>query len=94
MAIARAILKNPPILVLDEATSALDSITEAEVQEAISRAKQGRTVLVIAHRLSTIRCCDLVALLQDGRVAESGTFEALFADENSLLRKLVDRQMH
>ena len=94
MASARAILQNPPILVLDEATSALDSESEAAVQAALENVMRGRTTITIAHRLSTIRCCDLVALLQDGRVAESGTFEALFADENSLLRKLVDRQMH
>ena len=77
VAIARTLLKDPPILVLDEATSALDSITEAEVQEAISRAKQGRTVLVIAHRLSTVRDADEILVLEGGRVVERGAHDAL-----------------
>ena len=77
VAIARTLLKDPPILVLDEATSALDSITEAEVQEAISRAKQGRTVLVIAHRLSTVRDADEILVLEAGRVVERGAHDAL-----------------
>jgi ATP-binding cassette subfamily B protein len=77
VAIARTLLKDPPVLVLDEATSALDSITEAEVQEAISRAKQGRTVLVIAHRLSTVRDADEILVLEGGRVVERGAHDAL-----------------
>jgi ATP-binding cassette subfamily B protein len=71
--IARAILKDPPILVLDEATSSLDSVTEAEVREALEDAARGRTTLVVAHRLSTIADADEIVVLADGRVAERGT---------------------
>lgn len=71
--IARAILKDPPILVLDEATSSLDSVTEAEVREALDDAARGRTTLVVAHRLSTIADADEIVVLADGRVAERGT---------------------
>jgi len=79
VAIARTLLKNPPILVLDEATSALDSITESSVQEAIRVAKQGRTVLVIAHRLSTVRDADEIIVLEAGEIVERGTHDALLA---------------
>jgi ABC-type transport system involved in Fe-S cluster assembly fused permease/ATPase subunit len=79
VAIARTLLKNPPILVLDEATSALDSITESSVQEAITRAKQGRTVLTIAHRLSTIKDADEILVLEQGRVVERGSHDNLLA---------------
>jgi ATP-binding cassette subfamily B protein len=92
VAIARAILKNPPVLLLDEATSALDAESEAAVVEALQALSRGRTTITIAHRLSTMRSADYVALLAGGRVAEEGTFDALFADESSLFRKLVDRQ--
>ncbi|WP_284361697.1 ABCB family ABC transporter ATP-binding protein/permease [Candidatus Phycosocius spiralis] len=71
--IARAILKNPPILVLDEATSSLDSVTEAEVREALEDAAKGRTTLVVAHRLSTVADADEIIVLADGQVAERGT---------------------
>jgi ATP-binding cassette subfamily B protein len=71
--IARAILKNPAILVLDEATSSLDSVTEAEVREALEDAARGRTTLVVAHRLSTIANADEILVLSDGRIAERGT---------------------
>ncbi|MEM9579552.1 MAG: ABC transporter ATP-binding protein/permease [Pseudomonadota bacterium] len=75
--IARTLLKNPPILLLDEATSALDSATEHEIQDALARAAQGRTVLTIAHRLSTIADADQIVVLENGRIAETGTHAEL-----------------
>ena len=77
LAIARVLLKAPPILILDEATSALDPQTESAVIEAFDRARRGRTTLVIAHRLSTIRGADRIVVMANGRMIESGTFEAL-----------------
>jgi subfamily B ATP-binding cassette protein MsbA len=77
MAIARAILKNAPILILDEATSALDAESESLVQEALANLMQGRTVLVIAHRLSTIRRANRIAVLEDGRITAVGSHEEL-----------------
>ena len=73
LAIARAVLRNPPILVLDEATSALDTQTEQAVQEAIDAASAGRTTITIAHRLSTIRDADEIIVLDHGEIAERGT---------------------
>jgi ATP-binding cassette, subfamily B, bacterial len=79
IAIARTILRNPPILVLDEATSALDAETEQAVQEALDRLAEGRTTIAIAHRLSTIRDADQIVVVDDGRIAERGTHDELVA---------------
>ena len=79
IAIARTILRNPPVLVLDEATSALDVATERAVGEALEKLAEGRTTLVIAHRLSTVRDADQIVVLDQGQVAERGTHEELLA---------------
>ena len=79
IALARAILKDAPILVLDEATSALDSEVEAAIQAALSRVMEGKTVLAIAHRLSTIARMDRIIVLDQGRIIEDGTHDALLA---------------
>ncbi len=81
IAIARAVLKNPPILILDEATSSLDAESEHLVQEALSRLMDGRTTLVIAHRLSTVRRADEIYVVQDGRIVEHGSHEKLVAND-------------
>mgnify|MGYP000214485060 CR=1 FL=1 len=80
LAIARAVLLNPRILILDEATSALDSESESLVQEALERIMQGRTVFIIAHRLATVRRVDRILILEKGRVVESGTHSELIAE--------------
>ncbi|KAG0166181.1 ATP-binding cassette sub- B member 10, mitochondrial [Apophysomyces sp. BC1015] len=92
IAIARALLKNPSILVLDEATSALDSESEVLVQDALNSLMKNRTVFTIAHRLSTIRSADVVACLGDGSVAELGTYYELLNKENGTFRRLVELQ--
>jgi len=91
IAIARALLKNAPILILDEATSALDTESERLVQDALKRLKAGRTTLVIAHRLSTIQHADRILVLKKGRIVESGTHAELLA-KNELYRFLYDTQ--
>jgi ATP-binding cassette, subfamily B, bacterial MsbA len=89
--IARAVLKNPPILILDEATSSLDTESEKLVQDAINNMMQHRTSIVIAHRLSTIRHADEIIVLQKGEIAERGTHDSLLA-ANGIYKKLVDMQ--
>ena len=92
IAIARALLKNPQILILDEATSSLDVESEALVQEAIDRLVRGRTTLVIAHRLSTIKNADKIIVLANGTVRQVGTHEELIGEEG-IYRKLYDLQI-
>jgi ATP-binding cassette subfamily B protein len=91
LAIARALLKDPPIMILDEATSALDANTERQVQQALYAATRGRTTLVIAHRLATIRNADLILVFEHGRVVESGGFEAL-VERQGLFASLAKAQ--
>ncbi|KAJ3158362.1 Multidrug resistance protein 1 [Geranomyces michiganensis] len=92
LAIARAVIKNPKILVLDEATASLDSNSEAAVTNAISRASVGRTTISIAHRLSTVRKADLIVVLSKGEIVESGTPAALLAASGGHYRKMVHAQ--
>lgn len=93
ISIARAVLKNPSILILDEATSALDSESETLVQQALDRLMKGRTTLVIAHRLSTIRRADMICVLNQGRIVERGTHEQLISPEaKGFYRRLVEMQ--
>ncbi len=77
LAIARALLKDPPILILDEATSALDAATEARVQKALKALMAGRTTFIIAHRLSTVRDADEIMVFESGQIAERGSFDEL-----------------
>lgn len=92
LALARAILKNPPILILDEATSALDTESEILVQEAIERLMSGRTSIVIAHRLSTVQHADRIIVVEGGRIVESGRHADLVRQKNGLYKKLFDMQ--
>lgn len=91
ISIARAILKNPPILILDEATSALDTESERLVQEALDRLMKNRTTIVIAHRLSTIKNADMICVMHEGKIVERGTHDELIA-MNHYYKRLVDMQ--
>ncbi|MEJ0101840.1 MAG: ATP-binding cassette domain-containing protein [Bacteroidota bacterium] len=91
LTIARAVLKNPPILILDEATSSLDTESERLVQDAINNMMKNRTSIVIAHRLSTIRHADEIIVLQKGKIVERGSHDELIS-QNGFYRKLVEMQ--
>jgi subfamily B ATP-binding cassette protein MsbA len=91
LSIARAVLKNPPIMILDEATSALDTESERLVQDALENMMKNRTSVVIAHRLSTIQKADLIVVLQKGKIIEQGTHNELIAN-NNVYTKLVEMQ--
>lgn len=92
IAIARAVLKNPKILILDEATSALDAASESLVQDALDNLVQGRTVITIAHRLSTIQKADRIIMLENGKVVENGTFSELTSVQGKF-RKMIQNQL-
>ena len=92
IAIARAFLKNPPILIMDEATSNLDANSESLVLEAIDRLAQGRTPFMIAHRLSVARSADIIIVVADGRIAEQGSHDELLLKEG-VYKKLWSQQM-
>lgn len=92
IAISRAIVKNPSILLLDEATSALDAESEKSVQEALDRVMVGRTTVVVAHRLSTIRNADVIAVVQNGAIVETGSHEDLISRPNTAYASLVQLQ--
>jgi subfamily B ATP-binding cassette protein MsbA len=93
LAIARAILRNAPILVLDEATSSLDTESERAVQAALSELMKGRTTLCIAHRLSTVQHADLIVVLDQGRIVERGRHDEL-VQQNGQYRRLYELQFH
>ncbi len=93
VAIARTMLKAPPILILDEATSALDTATEQEIQGSLDEVSKGRTTLVIAHRLSTVIACDEIIVLRDGLIAERGRHADLMKLKDGLYAQMWDRQM-
>ncbi len=92
LSIARAILKNPPVLILDEATSSLDAESEALVQQAIENLMTDRTTVVIAHRLSTIRRADRIVVIEEGTVRETGTHDELLRRADSFYRRLYQLQ--
>jgi ATP-binding cassette subfamily B protein len=92
IAIARAILHNPKVLILDEATASVDTETERMIQEAIENLVEGRTVFAIAHRLSTLRNANRLIVISEGKIAEMGTHDELLAHEDGIYRKLVDMQ--
>jgi subfamily B ATP-binding cassette protein MsbA len=91
LSIARAVLKNPPIMILDEATSALDTESERLVQDALEKMMKNRTSVVIAHRLSTVQKADIIVVLLKGKIIEQGNHEELIA-KNGVYTKLVEMQ--
>ena len=93
IAIARAFIKNAPIVILDEATSALDNKSEAVVQQAIDNLMKDRTVFIIAHRLSTVKNADKIVVVNYGELVEMGTHEELLAKENSIYASLYTTQL-
>ena len=92
MAIARAILRDPKILILDEATSALDSESEKLVKDALDKLMQGRTTFIIAHRLSTIREADKILVINKGKIVEQGSHDSLMEVQNGLYANLIKLQ--
>jgi ATP-binding cassette subfamily B protein len=92
ISIARALLKDAPIVLLDEATASLDVENETKVQEALSRLLAGKTVLVIAHRMRTVEAADRIVVLKDGKVAEQGSPKELYNNENGIFRRMADLQ--
>ncbi len=92
ISIARALLKDAPIVLLDEATASLDVENETKVQGALSRLLAGKTVLVIAHRMRTVEAADKIVVLKDGKVAEQGTPKELYGNENGIFRRMADLQ--
>lgn len=91
ISIARAVLKNPPIMILDEATSALDTESERFVQDALDKMMANRTSLIIAHRLSTIQKADMIVVMEKGQIVEQGTHQELM-NLNGVYKKLVELQ--
>ena len=92
MSIARAFLKNAPILILDEATSALDSESEAAIKNALEKLNKGKTIVTVAHRYSTIAIADVIVVMQQGVIREKGTAEELLNQSNGLFRHLYEMQ--
>ena len=92
ISIARALLKDAPIVLLDEATASLDVENETKVQGALSRLLSGKTVLVIAHRMRTVEAADKIVVLKDGTVAEEGSPKELYNDEKGIFRRMADLQ--
>jgi ATP-binding cassette subfamily B protein len=86
ISIARALIRNPKIIILDEATSALDTVSEKHIQTAINNLSSGRTTLIVAHRLSTVKDADKIAVLKDGKCVEFGTFDELMALKGEFYR--------